>query len=427
MSKRFNSIVILSSLIVIAVSVITVEANAQGIYLSGVGAVNRSMGSASVAAPVDSAGAINYNPATMGALAQSEAQAGTELFWANSSVSSRIGAYNLSGSSDDDSGVSPIPAFSLVRKQDNSDFTYGLGFFGVAGFRVDYASSTTNPILFPQEQGGLGRVVGSADYFQLMPAGSYRIAERTYFGFAPILTIAKLEANPYVFAGANSDGTYASGLSPNYRYGGGFQLGVYHETDSGINLGAAYKSTQWMESDTVNTTNSDGTPRQGSFALNLPTVASLGVSYSAIEQLLLAVDVRYLDYGNARGFEDHGYRADGSMRGLGWDSIWSVSTGVQYTPFERVAFRLGYTHNENPISSNDSMFNVASPLVIKDVVGIGTSYQLLSDLSLSITYLHGFHNSVSGPIETPAGQAPDTSVKNSTSAHAIAVALTQRF
>lgn len=427
MYNRWNRSLVFIINLAIAVAIFVVKADAQGIYLTGVGAVNRAMGSAAVAAPVDSAGAINYNPATMGALPQSEAQAGLEVLWANSSVSSRIGALNLSGSSDDDSGVNPIPTFSLVRKQQGSDLTLGLGFFSVAGFRTDYASSVTNPILFPQGQGGLGRVVGAADYFQLMPAASYKVGEGTYLGFAPILTIARLEANPYIFAGANADGTYPAGTSPNYRYGGGFQVGMYHETEAGVNLGVAYKSTQWMESDTVNTVDENGLARRESFALNLPTVVSLGASYSAIEDLLLAVDVRYFDYGNARGFEGRGYNADGSVRGLGWDSIWSVSTGVQYNLIEEWALRIGYTHNEEPIGSNEAMFNVASPLVTKDLIGVGTSYELLTDLSLSIAYLHGFHNSVSGPIETPMGQVPDTSVRNSTSAHAIALALTQRF
>jgi len=37
----------------------------QGIFLTGVGAVNRSMGGASTAAPIDPMGAIHWNPATI--------------------------------------------------------------------------------------------------------------------------------------------------------------------------------------------------------------------------------------------------------------------------------------------------------------------------------------------------------------------------
>ena len=44
----------------------------QGVMLRGIGAVNESMGSVATACPLDSAGAINWNPASISALEKNE-------------------------------------------------------------------------------------------------------------------------------------------------------------------------------------------------------------------------------------------------------------------------------------------------------------------------------------------------------------------
>ena len=227
-----------------------------------------------------------------------------------------------------------------------------------------------------------------------------------------------------VFAAPNSDGSYPSGSTPNYTYGGGFQLGVYHETEEGLNLGASFKSTQWMESDTINTTDQNGLPRRESLGVDLPMVLSVGTSYTGLSQWLFALDVRYFDYAHTQGFEHRGYEATGAVKGLGWDSIWSVSPAIQYKPTEKLALRIGYTYNQNPIGSQESIFNVASPLIVEQVLGLGASYAVAENTLLSLTYLKGFENSSSGAFETPNGIVPGTSVTNSTSADAVAMAVT---
>src|SRR5450631_2443672 len=68
-----------------------------GVATSGVGPINRSMGGASVAAPLDAAGAIYWNPATMGALGRSEMAFGTGFLVPRTTVSSRVPAGALGG------------------------------------------------------------------------------------------------------------------------------------------------------------------------------------------------------------------------------------------------------------------------------------------------------------------------------------------
>src|SRR3954469_7812078 len=64
-----------------------------GIALSGVGPINRSMGGAATAAPIDSGGALFWNPATIGALPQgNEIAFGIGLLIPRTTLTSRVPA-----------------------------------------------------------------------------------------------------------------------------------------------------------------------------------------------------------------------------------------------------------------------------------------------------------------------------------------------
>ncbi|MBV8264866.1 MAG: outer membrane protein transport protein [Planctomycetaceae bacterium] len=102
----------------------SVPARAQfGLALSGVGPINRSMGGAAVAAPIDAAGALFWNPATISGLGRSEMEFATEVLIPRTTVQSRVpaGAFgpnfpprSLSGNNGGNNGVFPLPAFGLV-------------------------------------------------------------------------------------------------------------------------------------------------------------------------------------------------------------------------------------------------------------------------------------------------------------------------
>jgi hypothetical protein len=57
----------------------------------------------------------------------------------------------------------------------------------------------------------------------------------------------------------------------------------------------------------------------------------------------------------------------------------------------------------------------------------GVSYQLTQCLSLSLAYAHDFENSVGGPIVTPRGIIPSSSVKSEISADAVLLGASVKF
>ena len=139
--------------------VLPAAVHAQGMALGGVGPVNRAMAGAATAAPIDAAGALYTNPATISGLECSEMDIGVELLLPTENFSSSIAAGALgdgfppvpiTGSTGGEPGVTTVPTMALVHKLQDSPWTLGLGMFGIAGFQSNYPASTTNPVLLPQ-------------------------------------------------------------------------------------------------------------------------------------------------------------------------------------------------------------------------------------------------------------------------------------
>ncbi len=433
--------------LLVTMSAATASVRAQGIALSGVGPVNRAMGGAGTAAPLDAGGALHWNPASISGMPQSEMMVGLELLLASAELSSRIepGALGggfppvpLSGADRSEPGVSPIPAIALVHKPEDSRWTYGLGLFGIAGFRSNYPASATNPILTPQNNtpggfGGLGRVFAEAEIMQIVPTASYAVTDNLSIGFAPTVTLARVAADPlFLVAPDDADGSgvprYPSGRGNRYSWGGGFQIGIYYITDNYWHFGASVKSPQWFEEIRFFTEDEIGLPRTEKVKFDYPMIISLGTAYSGFENWVFACDLRYFDYANTDGFGPSGFAPDGSVRGLGWSNIFSVHMGVQYKATECLYLRGGYYYAQNPIHSSDVLFNVASPLITQHVVSVGASYELTQCLVLSLVYLHALENEVRGPFIAPAvGSLPGTSISSQVSADALGLGLTVKY
>ena len=336
----------------------------MGVAVGGVGPVNRSMGGAAVAAPLDAAGSLFWNPATIGGLGRSEMVFGTELLIPRTNVSSRIPAGSfgagqpataLGGNSGSNSGVFPLPVFGLIYRPQESEWTYGLGFFELGGFGVNYPASGTNPVLTPQSPfgRGLGSLYSNYQVYQIAPTVSYQLTESIAVGAAANLDMGGLSVNPGLFAAPTLVSTpigpgpvYPAATNGRFRWGGGFQAGVYFTPDSDWRFGAAIKSPQWFETYTYNSVSADGRPTTPKFNLDFPMIASVGTSYTGFERFLIATDLRFVDYRNTNGFRNSGFDSQGALRGIGWQNIFALGTGVQYQCSDNLSLRGVHVQHE---------------------------------------------------------------------------------
>jgi long-chain fatty acid transport protein len=420
-----------------------VAAFGQGITISGVGPVNSSMGGAAVAAPVSACGALYWNPATITDLGSTELEVGLHLLYASAKLSSTYqpnslgpGVPNgvLSGSTRSDGGVSPLPETALVFTTEDPKISFGLGVFTAGGFSVNYPGSTTNPILTAQAPHGfgLGPLYTELIVIQIVPTVAVKLTDQLSVGFAPTVNMGKIGADPLFLASpddANHDGfaTYESGTNGRYEWGLGFQAGVFYTINSEWSVGASAKSPQWFEPFRLQSLDEAGQPRTLKVHFDYPMILSVGGSYAPMEDLLVALDFHYVDYRNTQGFDRTGFDSSGAVAGLGWNSVYLISLGTQYKLNESWTLRAGYTFGNNPIPNSLSLFNVGSASIDEHTLYVGASYQINKSLMMSVSYSHSFENSIRGPLLTPSGAVPGTSIESTVAVDSVVFGATVKF
>jgi long-chain fatty acid transport protein len=274
----------------------------------------------------------------------------------------------------------------------------------------------------PGVPGGLGRVYTSSQFLEVCPTLSWTATDRLSIGVSPIAVLGELVVDPLVVAPPDdADGSgaarYPSGRGTRMHWGGGVSVGVFYIASEAWRFGAAIKSPDWMEQFQYQTEDELGNPRVVGFDLDLPMIVSTGVSYSGFADTVIALDVRYFDYENTDGLGDSGFNPDGSLRGLGWDSIFAVATGVQYRLADPLYVRLGYTFNENPAPESQTAVNFAAPLHYQHELHVGGSYRLARNVWMNGAYTYYFPHEITGPIFTPLGEIPGSSVTSRESVH----------
>jgi len=411
-----------------------------GAILNGIGPINRSMSGASTAAPLDTLGAFQWNPATITAL-PSSADFGLDLMLPHAQLASSIapGALGggfppvpLSGSDKSNSGVFPLPSFGVVYQPEESSVSLGLGVMSVGGFSANFPGSLTNPILTaPPPNGlGVGPIFAQYQLMQIVPTIAVQVTDQLSIGFSPIFDLAGLSADPGFLTSpddANGDGhaTYPPLNHGRFQWGAGFQVGAFYVTESRWQFGASFKSTQSFRNFDYNSQNELGQPRTIQLGVDAPMIVSVGVGYTGFERFLIALDARYLDYRNTRPLGPAGFSPTGAVTGLGWDNVFALGTGVQYQATDDFSVRAGYSYNTNPIPNANTFFNIMTPLIIQHGVSLGASYNVTQAFKVSLAYAHYFQNSISGPFVSPAfGPLAGTNVTAKASADSLVAGAT---
>lgn len=152
----------------------SVTAMAQtGHIMQGAGSVNMSMGGAATGQPLDISGALQWNPAAISTFDGTILSFDIGLFASSPTLYSTVPEFDsmgqptgnfFSGVTEDDRGLSPMPALAVVWGQEDSKHTFGASAFGISGFGVTFPESMTNPINMPQPN-GFGRI--ESDYILL--------------------------------------------------------------------------------------------------------------------------------------------------------------------------------------------------------------------------------------------------------------------
>jgi long-chain fatty acid transport protein len=395
-----------------------------GHVMQGVGAVNMSMGGAATAQPLDISGALQWNPAAISVFDGKMLQFDLGVFFSSPELSSSLPANMVfgpgvpapavSGTTKDARGISPMPAFAMVWGKEGSKHTYGFSMFGISGFGVTFPKEannplsasfnptvSSNPILYPQQAHGFGRLRSNYILMQTGFTYAYELSDSFSIGFEPTVNFAILEVDPNPTASPSPTLGYPESDAAS-AIGFGGQIGLFYNSDSGFKLGMSYKTEQSFGDLNFSGKYLDGsTAPKSKFKMNYPAIFSVGMGYST-DKFDFALDYRSVDYENANGFAEKGWTATGSVAGFGWQNIDIVSVGLQLKLIEKMPLRFGYTYSSNPIQSDLAMYSVEATAVIKNAFQFGFGYELSDNLTLNGVYHHGDSNgATTGPMLNP--------------------------
>ncbi len=391
-------------------SLFTMAAFSQaGHIMQGVGAVNMSMGGAATGQPIDISGALHWNPASISVFDESLARFDIGLFFSSPELSSTVPEFDstgtptgnfFSGTTKDDRGISPLPNLAFVWGNPDSRHTFGASAFGISGFGVTFPESMSNPINFPQNMGGFGRVESDYSLLQASFTYAYQLSDKFSVGIQPNFNFASLELMPNPTANPSPTAGYPSTDAAS-AFGFGGQIGLFFDSGSGFKAGASYKTVQSFGDFELDNTYLDNSTGTNKLALDYPAIYSVGLGYSK-GVVDLAVDYRLVDYENTDGFSTTGWTPTFSVAGFGWKNINVISAGFQYKGVDRLPLRLGYTYSSNPISSETAFFNIPATAIIKNAFQIGVGYEISDRWGIDGMFHYGTSgDATAGPIYNP--------------------------
>ena len=391
------------------------DALAQGLVWPGAGANHRSLAGASTAAGVDALGALYWNPAALSWLRDSQVVIGGEAVIGDTHLGSTIpaGAFSssgtattLSGLTRSDSGVGLASGVGVAYRPDDSPLTFGVGLITLAGGSVNFPGNPGNPVLAPVgpfNRFVLGPQAASMTVVGLMPSASYQISDRLAIGASPMIDVAVVSFDPAFFGppdDSNGDGlfTFPTGSHSRPFWGGGFRAGLSYRVTEYLIAGFSFISPQWFETWRFNARTETGEPFQFRTQFTLPMILSAGIAYAGIDRLLLLADLRWFDYRTSQLLGEPVREG-----GAGWDSIWAIALGGRYQLTEQLSLQAGYLFNENPVPVDPvptdlALFNTMLPALTKHTLSVGAYYQMNESIGMSLAYIHGFKNSITGDI-----------------------------
>ncbi len=365
-----------------------------GHILQGVGSVNMSMGGASTGQPLDISGALQWNPASISVFDSKILKLDVGLFFSSPELFSTVPEFDnlgqptgnfFSGNTEDDRGVSPMPALAMVWGKEGSKHTFGASAFGISGFGVTFPESMTNPINMPQPN-GFGHIESDYMLLQVGFTWAYELSDKFSIGIEPTFNYSALELAPNPTANPNASGYPSTDKAT--ATGFGAQFGLFFDSGSGFKAGASYKTTQKFSEFEFDNTYLDNSTAKNKFQMDYPAILSFGLGYSN-DAIDLALDYRMVDYENTDGFSETGWTPTASVSGFGWENISILSAGIQYKGVDKLPLRFGYTYSSNPIPEEIAFFNIPATAIIKNAFQLGFSYEANANWKLDAVYHYG--------------------------------------
>ena len=404
----------------------------NGYFTHGLGVKNKGMAGAGTAAPAETISAAS-NPAAA-VLVDEKWEVGLSLFSPRRSYKSSAsqangngGAFTI-GPNDLDSGREyfPIPYVGKAWKLDGNS-ALAVNFYGRGGMNTDWSGGTASldpdgpgPVPVSTLPGTYGAGSAGVNLSQAFLDVTYAIQNGPLsVGITGVLAMQAFKLKGIgTFAGytksfAASGGTaFPANLTNNgtdYSYGWGVKLGAIYAVNDQLNIGAAYQSKTIMgEFDDYADLFANG----GEF--DIPASMRLSASMTASPQLSLHFDYERIMFSdidsvgnsianifscptaNPLASDLESCLGGSNGPGFGWDDVDTYKFGIEYLVSSELTVRAGYSINEQPIGTDQVLFNILAPAVVEQHITIGATRTLANANELSFSLMYAPSKSISG-------------------------------
>jgi len=382
----------------------------NGYFSAGYGAASRGVAGASTALSLDSYAAA-VNPAGM-AHVGNRVDLGVTLF--NPDRSASVGP----GSARSELNGFIIPSGGYVRDI-NDKLTAGITMYANGGMNTSYDQDDTggtNLYGFPDRLG--------IDYAQLIfaPTLAYKINKNHSVGASLLIGYQQFKAyGLQSFCGFRGNGADNSqcGTAPDsdistegltnqgydHAWGTGLRVGWQGKLSENVTMGAAYSTKVYMdEFDDYDRLFAE----QGD--IDIPANWSIGIAAKITPKTTMSFDIQHIEYSDVKSIANDGPFETGAPfdvvnrnalgedngLGFGWDDMTIYKLGFIYEHDANFTYRFGISHGDQPIGSEQALFNVLAPAVIETHATAGFTWRPSGkdDQELTFTYMHAFENEV---------------------------------
>jgi len=396
----------------------------NGYFSQGYGMKAKGMGGAATAMAVDTFGGAN-NPASM-VWVGSRIDFGADLFSPRREVSRQGSGTPFDVSAvDSDSNYFLIPEFGY-NKMLNSNMSAGVTVYGNGGMNTDFpggqipagvcfGSPTPSNILCGN--GSLG-----VDLMQLIiaPTFAMKINKDHSFGISPLIGYQRFKVDGLqAFTGFSQSPNEVTNKGYDDAYGFGVRIGWMGKVSDTVTLGAAYSSKISM---------SKFDKYKGLFAeqgdFDIPENYNIGISVKATPKVTVAFDIQQINYSNVRSVANGvtnslnftGTDQLGSNNGSGfkWRDQTVYKLGLEYGYSNDLTLRAGFNYGKTPIrngTTDDVTFNIIAPGVVEQHLTLGATWILANKSELTVSYMHAFSKSITGPSAFQAFGLPATTTE----------------
>lgn len=407
-SLHFRWAMTVAALTVIAATGAPPARATEGYFLEGYGAREKALAGAGVADSRDPL-ALSVNPAGLVDVGH-QYTGGLTAFSPDRGYTTSGPGFVAQGDVRSGRGLFPIPYSGYTRPIDETS-AWGVAAYGNGGMNTTYSKNYAsqfyfNPFACPNPGVYCGGNAGVDLNQAFLSAGYAQRFGSVSVGVAPILAIQIFKARGLSGFGPFSlDSANLSDHSYNWSVGAGVRAGAQWSVTSQLRIGVAASTPIW----TTKFYKYSGLFAEGG-GFDIPATVTAGLAYDLLPNVTLLADWRHIFYSQVASVGNSSQQPYlfglPNGPGFGWSDVDAFKFGAEWRATPDWTFRVGYSHNNNPIQSRDVTINILAPGVVTDHISGGLSYRVTPNSTVDLAAVVSPRHSVSGIEITPAGPNP---------------------